>query len=73
MAGGEIRRQRSARGDKRPRADADRHAALRWTGGVGIVFTVLRRAAKAAALFRRTRCERALDPAPLRVAQKIVQ
>ena len=40
---------------------------------LAIVFAVLRRAAKAAALFRRARCERALDPAPLRVAQKIVQ
>lgn len=73
VAGGEIWRQRSARGDKCPCADADRRAALRRAGGVGIVFAVLRRAAKAAALFRRARCERALDPAPLRMAQKIVQ
>lgn len=68
-----IRRQRCARADKRPCADADRRAALRRAGGVGIVFAILRRAAKAAALFRRARCERALDPAPLRAPEKIVQ
>ena len=52
---------------------SDPRAALRRACGIGIVFAVLQRAAKAAALFRRARCERALDPAPLRAAEKIVQ